>query len=432
MSEQETSAVPSGTPVSKPPHSIVLGAGVVGVSIAWHLRQRGHQVTLIDRRRPGRETSFGNAGIMQCEAVRPYAFPRDLTTLLSVLPNRRVDIRYRPMGMLRAASPLLRYWQNSAPAPYARIVNEYAPLILRCLQAHAVMIKDAGAEHLIQQGGYLELFRTQAALNAKHRIAEDVHQRFGVSYRLLDAAEVARQEPALSNEIMGAIHWQDPWTASDPGALVAAYGDAFERHGGALLEETLTAIEPIGDRWQVSTCQNVHEADHLVMALGPWSDRWLKPLGYHFPSFVKRGYHMHYAYADTSARLKHWVMDAESGYLLAPMAAGIRLTTGAELDDLDAPAHEGQWLAAEKVARRLFPLGERCDASTWKGARPCTPDMKPIIGPAPRHQGLWLAFGHGHHGFTLGPATGALLADLIESSPAPIDMAPFAPSRFNA
>ena len=87
---------------------LVLGAGMVGVSTAWHLLQRGHRVTLVDRNAPGRETSFGNAGIIQREAVRPYRFPRDLTTLTRVLPNRRVDIRYRPSGMAQAALPLFQ------------------------------------------------------------------------------------------------------------------------------------------------------------------------------------------------------------------------------------------------------------------------------------------------------------------------------------
>ena len=98
---------------------LVLGAGMVGVCTAWHLLQRGHRVTLVDRNAPGRETSFGNAGIIQREAVRPYRFPRDLATLTRVLPNRQVDIRYQPYGMVRAALPLFQYWRNSAPQRYA-------------------------------------------------------------------------------------------------------------------------------------------------------------------------------------------------------------------------------------------------------------------------------------------------------------------------
>ena len=138
---------------------------------------------------------------------------------------------------------------------------------------------------------------------------------------------------------------------------------------------------------------------------------------------------MHYATQPT-AKLNYWLMDAEIGYLLAPMNAGVRLTTGAELDRLESPADEEQLGAAEKVARTIFPLGERKDSAAWKGARPCLPDMKPVIGPAPRHPGLWLAFGHGHQGFTLGPATGQLLADMMENKPTAIDMAPFRADRF--
>ncbi|HSP30866.1 MAG TPA: FAD-dependent oxidoreductase, partial [Halomonas sp.] len=131
--------------------TVVLGAGMVGVSIAWHLQQRGHDVTLVDRLEPGRETSFGNAGIIQREAVRPYQFPRDVKTLLSVLPNRRVDIRYRPGGMVNAASSLLRYWMNSAPKAYQKIVPEYASLIQLSLKTHGPMIEAAGAEHLVRR-----------------------------------------------------------------------------------------------------------------------------------------------------------------------------------------------------------------------------------------------------------------------------------------
>tara|TARA_R110000824_G_scaffold372077_2_gene562051 strand:+ start:89258 stop:90499 length:1242 start_codon:yes stop_codon:yes gene_type:complete len=409
--------------------TVVLGAGMVGVSIAWHLRQRGHEVTVVDRLQPGRETSFGNAGIIQREAVRPYPFPRDVKTLLSVLPNRRVDIRYRPAGMVNAASPLLRYWMNSAPKAYQKIVPEYASLIQQSLKTHGPMIEAAGAEHLVRRQGWLELYRTPEKLAARLKDAEEARRLYGVQFEQLGRAALMEKEPSLSEHIIGAVHWLDPWTVADPGALVAAYAQAFSNDGGRILQADITSVQQVGGRWQVSTAAETLEADDVVVALGPWAGSWLKELGYHFPTFVKRGYHMHYA-PQAEAKLNYWVMDAEIGYLLAPMNAGIRLTTGAELDRLDAPADVNQLGAAEKVARSVFPLGERRDEAPWKGARPCLPDMKPVIGPAPRHPGLWLAFGHGHQGFTLGPATGHLLADMMEGQPTAIDMKPFRADRF--
>lgn len=410
-------------------HTIVLGAGMVGVSVAWHLLQRGQAVTLIDRHEPGQETSFGNAGIIQREAVRPYAFPRDVKTLLSALPNRRVDIRYRPGGMLHAASPLLRYWYNSGPKPYSRIVPEYASLIQLCLDTHAPMIEAAGAEHLVAKDGFLELFRSEKKQKARLKEAQENRERFDVQFNYLDRHQLSAKQPHLSTDIIGAIHWLDSWVVNDPGRLVTAYAESCRQQGGRLMQSEITDVTPLASGWEVTTTESTLQADNLVMALGPWAGKWLKPLGYHLPTFVKRGYHMHYAPVEGAA-LNHWVMDAEVGYLLAPMRAGTRLTTGAELDDLESPAHEHQLASAEGVARKLFPLGERLDAAAWKGARPCLPDMKPVIGPAPRHNGLWLTFGHGHHGFTLGPATGKLVADMMEGKPTDIDMAPFRVDRF--
>jgi D-amino-acid dehydrogenase len=113
------------------------------------------------------------------------------------------------------------------------------------------------------------------------------------------------------------------------------------------------------------------------------------------------------------------------------MNRGIRLTTGAEFAALDAPKTPVQLDRAEKVARTIFPLGERLDPEPWMGARPCTPDMMPIIGKAPRHDGLWFAFGHAHHGLTLGPVTGRVLAELITGEEPFIDISAYSPQRFN-
>ncbi len=408
---------------------IVLGAGMVGVSIAWHLARRGHSVVLVDRREPGRETSFGNAGIIQREAVKPYPFPRDLGTLARVLPNRAVDIRYRLGGVMRAAGPLLHYWQHSSPRRYDSIVPEYASLISLALDTHAPMIEAAGAEALVRKEGWLEVYRTVEGLDAERREAEEAAARFRVNHRLLDADALHALEPHLTGGLAGAIHWLDSWTVADPGALVQAYAASMEAAGGRLMRAEVSDISRAGQGWRVTTDQGALEAGELVLAMGPWSGDWLSRQGIAVPLFVKRGYHMHYA-AKGEARLGNWIMDAEVGYLLAPMRAGIRLTTGAELARREAPPHHGQLAAAERVARRFFPLGERLDPEPWKGARPCTPDMKPVIGPVPDRQGLWLAFGHGHQGFTLGPATGRLLAEMIDGEPTAIDMAPFRVDRF--
>jgi len=145
------------------------------------------------------------------------------------------------------------------------------------------------------------------------------------------------------------------------------------------------------------------------------------------PLFIKRGYHQHYR---GGAPLQQPVLDAERGYLLAPMQRGLRLTTGAEFAPLDAAPTPVQPSKAERLARQLLDLGQPLPESPWLGARPCTADMLPVMGPAPRHPGLWFNFGHAHQGFTLGPVAGRLLAEMVAGGTPWIDPAPYLPARF--
>ena len=153
----------------------------------------------------------------------------------------------------------------------------------------------------------------------------------------------------------------------------------------------------------------------------------MQKFGYRVPLVRKRGYHMHYK---GGVSLDLPLVDTAMGYAMAPMAKGIRITTGAELTSPDAPATPIQLAAAEAAARGLLDLGSRVEPEPWYGTRPCTPDMLPVLGPAPRHRGLWVNFGHGHQGLTLGPATGRLLAELMNGETLSIDAAPYRLERF--
>ena len=170
-------------------------------------------------------------------------------------------------------------------------------------------------------------------------------------------------------------------------------------------------------------------AREAVVALGPWSDVIVGKLGYRLPFGIKRGYHLHFR-ARGNAVLNHPVLDLDGGYLLAPMDQGIRLTTGAEFAARDAPMTPVQMARAIPKARRLFPLAEPLEDMPWMGSRPCLPDMLPVIGRAPKHDGIWFDFGHQHHGLTLGPVSGRLLAEQMTGETPFTDPAPYRADRF--
>jgi len=409
--------------------TIVLGAGIVGVCVAIHLQRRGRNVLLIDRREPGRETSYGNAGIIQREAVRPRAFPREFGELFRIATKRGLDTRYDLSALPALASPLLRYWWNSAPVRYRRIVAQYETLIAHSITEHADLIAAAGAESLIEKKGFLLLFRSEDRRDATFADAEGDKRDFGVNSAQLDGAALAQLEPALRIPMVGALHWTDPWTVRDPGALVTAYAELFKRLGGTIAIGDAGTLEGKGAGWQVTTSAGRESAAEAVLALGPWAAEATRRLGYRFPLFAKRGYHREYQLMP-DGRLERPALDSERGYLLAPMRRGIRLTTGAEFARLDAPLNQTQIDGTEVIARDLLHLGDRLDAAPWLGARPATPDMKPIIGRAPNHANLWFAFGHAHQGLTLGPVTGRLLAEQMTGETPFVDPRPFSAQRF--
>lgn len=411
--------------------TIVLGGGIVGVSVALHLQQRGRAVALVDRKAPGNETSLGNAGLIQREGVYPYAFPREIGTMLRYARNRSLDLRYHRNAMLEIAPFLKRYWHHSAPARHAAIARSYATLIAHSTSEHRQLAEASGAQALIRSGGWTRAFRTEAKLHEAARLAQKWFDEFGVTFDALDATQLHAAEPALDLSLVGGLRYTGSDAVSDPAALVSAYARYFESLGGRCLigeAETFTAIGS-GSGWRVQTQEGPIDAASAVIAMGPWSASVAARLGYDLPLAVKRGYHMHYA-PRGDATLRAPVMDAERGYMLAPMARGIRLTTGVELALPEAPKTPTQLEAIEPIARTFFPLGARLDAEPWLGRRPCTPDMMPIIGPAPRQKQLWFAFGHAHHGLTLGPITGRLIADMMTGDTPVVDPTPFRVDRF--
>ncbi|UHC19839.1 FAD-binding oxidoreductase [Methylobacterium currus] len=406
--------------------AIVLGAGMVGIGTALHLQQRGWSVALVDRGEPGRETSYGNAGIIQSEAVEPYAMPRDRATLWAIATGRSNDVHYELRALHRHLGPLLSYWWHSAPRRHAAASRAYASLIAHAVPEHAALIEAAGAADLVRRGGFRALFREPRAMDEAVAEAERLRARYGVRARAMSPADLAVAEPALKQTGAGAVHWEDPWSVRDPGALVAAYAALFARRGGTLLRGEADSLAPAGRGWSVRTTDGTVEASSAVVALGPWSPALLRRFGYRIAMVRKRGYHRHWR---TTRTLNLPLLDAQNGTVLAPMAAGLRLTTGAELAGPDAATGPVQLARAEAAASGLLDLGAPRENAPWSGIRPCMPDLLPVVGPAPRHPGLWLHFGHGHQGFTLGPASGRLLAEVMSGEAPLVEPTPFSPGR---
>jgi D-amino-acid dehydrogenase len=405
---------------------VVLGAGIVGVSAALAARERGLSVVLIDRREPGSETSYGNAGVLSSGSIFPFNRPSLFGALPHYLVNRHTALRWDPFWAARNAGWLVRFLANATPSHVKPRAIALQGLIETSLTLHRDWIVRAGAAARFRETGWLKAWRsdgTEAAKAEQALLAE-----YGIPSDVLDRQAISALEPGIVPAYRsGLLHTQTA-SVDSPGAVTRAYARMFAGSDGQIVQSEIRSIAPDADGWSVLLANGTISARHAVVALGPWSAEPLRPLGYRVPLAFERGYHQEFK-RNPARSLSRPIHDADGSFVMTPMENGIRVSTGVELTARDAPSSLAQLEAVVPLARGVVAFGEAA-GSPWRGARPTLPDSLPIIGQAPRHAGLWLAFGHHHIGFTTGPATGAAIAAMIAGVPPPFDVAAFSPGRY--
>jgi len=408
-------------------YALILGAGMVGVGTALALQAQGKDVILVDKSKPGSETSYGNAGAIQAEAMEPYPMPLDVATLFRIAIGADNAVHYHLDALPENFGALFRYFRNSFPARHKLISQNYARLIEQAVPDHAELIQASSSDHLIRRNGLRQAYRTQKSFEAAARNADSMHREYGIGIQIEDTAALRAAEPDLKQDMAGAVHWTDTWSVRDPGGLVKAYADLFLKRGGSIAEGDAASLSKSASGWTVETSLGPQSAEHAVIALGPWASEMLPRLGYKNPMFFKRGYHLHFAVSEGDNRPAPQVptMDVANAIVITATNLGVRICSGAEIARRGAPPDPRQLYRGVEAAKELFDLGPAVESEPWFGNRPCMPDMLPVVGKAPAHENLWFNFGHGHQGFTLGPTTGRLLADeMVTGLASPSALAP--------
>jgi D-amino-acid dehydrogenase len=304
------------------------------------------------------------------------------------------------------------------------------PLFSRAVAEHQDLMAEAGAERYLRHTGWLKLYRGDRAFAGTAR-ERAIAVELGLPLRVLDVDAARALEPALAPVFRHAVFWEEAASVSNPLAVTRAYAARFAALGGVVVTGDARSLHRAGARWRVDTAQGPIDAEAAVVTLGPWAPDLLGPLGIRLPLAVKRGYHRHFS-PRGSASLARPILDADNGYCIVPMEQGIRITTGAEFAPRDAAPTPVQFDRVLPAARGLFPLGDALEDMPWLGARPCFADSRPVLSRAPGRAGLWLAYGHGHSGLTLGPVTGRLIAEMMTGATPFCDPAPYRAERFGS
>jgi D-amino-acid dehydrogenase len=419
-------------PDRAPTDVLVVGGGIIGVACAWELAQRGLSVTLIDKRQIGHGCSYGNAGwITPCFAL-PLPMPGMLLKSIHWLcdPDSPLYIKPRPSWLL--ATWLWRFLRSMNRQLAQQSITALVALSKHSLQTYRQLAADPSSDFGFQQKGLLIVANTAAGLDAAVREMHLVAPH-GVDGRGLSEAEVRGLEPAVTGEpITGGVVF--PGEAHvDPLKTVWTIHDRCVALGATILPQTeLVSLEVSPRRIaRAVTTRGTITADRYVLATGAWSHEIAGTLGLNVPVLSGKGYSIITESFEPAPRMP--ILLIEKKVAVTPMGHHTKLAGTLELVGTDESITARRVEAIVRGARQFLNVPETPKiVELWRGLRPCTPDGVPIIGRSTKFENLFLATGHQMLGLQTAPATGRLLADLVEGASPFLDPAPFAPGRFRA
>ena len=405
----------------------VIGAGMVGISCALELQRRGYQVTLIDRRGVGEETSSGNAGLLSYSNITPIASPQLLPRLLQLLLNRDTDFLLHYPHLPGLTPWLLRFLLRCNRRTYLSDGEAMSRITLPSIDIHRKWIAEAGVEHLANYSGGLKLYRDRQTF-LRDQLERELMAQCGVKHTLVNDDEIYQLEPDLHRIFNCGVLINDTISIKNPHKLCKAYAQLFVDAGGEIRRTEIRSMQVSGEGWLLGG-EQPQEVERVVVCLGAWTSSLTGQLGYANPLVHERGYHTIFS-ALEDHQLTRPIFDVDGSYVMSPMDMGLRVSTGSNLVHRETEPNPKQLAQVIPKVREAFPIDQKLLKEPWMGRRPTLPDTLPIIGPAPRHKNLWLAFGHSHMGFTQGPISGQLVANFIDGSEQPFSTKACSPTRY--
>jgi D-amino-acid dehydrogenase len=406
----------------------VIGAGIVGGAVAHALLDEGHEVEIVEKEGAAAGASAGNAGWIAHLDILPLAGPKAWANMPRWMLDRYGPLSIDPFYVPKLAPYLMQFVLASRPKKI-----ESSTLAIRALNALALPAWERRAAPLgldarFRRKGLLSVwtdasdFAGAAKLHARQR-------SMGIEVETFDAAAVRRLEPAFGPAVVGGalypagLHVDDPRDFTE--ALVEAAigrGARFVRGSVIGLESSADGVEPIGPTGRYG------RFDRVVVAAGAWSKPLARAVGDRIPLDTERGYNI--TVRSGALGLSRPVMYEGHGFVTSPLDSGDRIGGGVEFAGLDAPQNDARIDAMLKRLGRVLPDFRVGPGIKWMGHRPSSPDSLPIIGTGHDDDRVVHAFGHGHYGLTQAAATGEIVAALVARRTPPIDVAPYAPSRF--
>ena len=408
----------------------VIGAGIVGVSTAIWLQRAGHDVTLIDKEGPAAGASFGNGGVLAACACVPVTVPGIIKKAPAMLLDKNAPL-FLKWGYLPKLLPwLVKYLGHANEPDVLRIAHAINGVTGDTLHEHQALAKDSKAARWIVPSDYLYLYADRDAFNAD-QFGWGIRKTMGIEWEELEGSGVRDFDNAFSDALNFAVKMGEHGRIADPGQYIQDLADLFVSNGGIFCKAEVHGFNFEDARISaIKTNQGDLVFDEVAVTAGVWSGPLSKALGINVPLESERGYHVELWEPNMMPKVP--VMHAAGKFVITPMEGRIRLAGIVEFGGLEADESEAPIELLLRNIKIAMPELTWKRTEKWMGHRPAPSDSIPIIGRSPRIENAWMGFGHHHIGLTAGPKTGRLLAEMIGGVKSNLDLAPYAPMRFDA
>ncbi len=411
---------------------IVLGAGLLGVTSAYFLRQQGHDVTVVDRQAAAAaETSFANGGQISVSHAEPWANPGAPLKVLKWLGQEDAPLLFRLRADARQWRWALRFLRECTPARTRRNIEQIVRLGTYSRDTLQQLRRDTGLSYDQRTRGILHFYTSEKEFDAAEAPAAQMRE-LGCDRRVVSADEAVRIEPALAHirpKLAGATYTSQDESgdanrfARELVRLCEAAGVRF------LMSHTVTAIREVGgevDHVEATDSEGRFQrlrADAYVLAMGSLSPLLAKPLGIELPIYPAKGYSVTMPVRNPAMAHQVSLTDDEYKLVFSRLGDRLRIAGTAELNGYDRDLNRVRCEAIVRRVEELFPgAGDSERAQFWTGLRPATPSNVPIIGRSKVGK-LFLNTGHGTLGWTHACGSGKSIAHIVSGMQPEVDFA---------
>ncbi|MFT5896896.1 MAG: glycine/D-amino acid oxidase-like deaminating enzyme [bacterium] len=409
-------------------HTVVVGAGIVGVATALWLVRAGRKVTLLDKNAPGEGTSHGNAGVLAACAMVPVTTPGLLLKAPKMLFSPEFPLFMRWSYLPKLAPWLYRYLSFANDKDTQRIAERLNYIVGDSVEQHHDLAGNTKADEWLIPSEYQFAYRSRAEFDADSYVW-NLRREHGFTPELIEGPAVHEKEPALNSDLNLLAVMKDHGHIRSPGKYVKALADVFQDLGGSFQVASVKDIELMDDKVKsVVTDQGAIACDSVVLAMGVWSGPIAKKLGLNIPMEAERGYHV--IFKNPSQQVSCPTMITSGKFVATPMDDGMRCAGMVEFGGLEAGPSKAPINFLMRKFKTTFPDVTYSETEEWLGHRPAPIDSLPFVGQI-RNTGIYTGFGHQHIGLTGGAKTGRVIAGLISGEQDDSELTAFRPDRFS-